>query len=68
MKKTGIPAVVSNTAGTYVCNHLMYQVLHMIDHEFPGSGAVSFTCRTPLNRSLISRASQRSASTKWRPR
>ena len=36
MKKTGIPAVVSNTAGTYVCNHLMYQVLHMIDHEFPG--------------------------------
>ena len=36
MKKTGIPAVVSDTAGTYVCNHLMYQVLHMIDHEFPG--------------------------------
>ena len=24
----GIPAVVSNTAGTYVCNHLFYRVLH----------------------------------------
>src|SRR5829696_5142291 len=36
MKKAGIPAVVSNNAGTYVCNHLMYQVLRMIDHEFPG--------------------------------
>jgi pyroglutamyl-peptidase len=36
MKKTGIPAVVSNNAGAYVCNHLMYQVLYMIDHEFPG--------------------------------
>jgi len=24
----GIPAVVSNTAGTYVCNHIMYTALH----------------------------------------
>ena len=29
-------AVVSNTAGTYLRNHIMYQVLHMIDREFPG--------------------------------
>jgi pyroglutamyl-peptidase len=36
MKKAGVPAVVSNTAGTYVCNHIMYQVLYMIDREFPG--------------------------------
>jgi pyroglutamyl-peptidase len=36
MKEAGIPALVSNTAGTYVCNHIMYQVLYMIDHEFPG--------------------------------
>ena len=36
MKKTGVPAVVSNNAGAYICNHLMYQVLYMIDHEFPG--------------------------------
>ncbi len=26
----GIPAEVSNTAGTYVCNHLMYGVLHYL--------------------------------------
>jgi pyroglutamyl-peptidase len=36
MRGAGVPAVVSNTAGTYVCNHIMYQVLYMIDHEFPG--------------------------------
>jgi pyroglutamyl-peptidase len=28
--------VVSNTAGTYVCNHIVYQVLYMIDREFSG--------------------------------
>ena len=36
MKNAGVPAVVSNTAGTYVCNHIMYQVLYLIDREFPG--------------------------------
>lgn len=30
MHKTGIPAEVSNSAGTFVCNHLMYGVLHHI--------------------------------------
>src|SRR5699024_10566618 len=35
MKKAGVPAAVSNTAGTFVCNHIMYQVLYMIDKEFP---------------------------------
>lgn len=35
MKEAGIPASVSNTAGTFVCNHIMYQVLYMIDKEFP---------------------------------
>jgi pyroglutamyl-peptidase len=36
MKNAGVPAAVSNTAGTYVCNHVMYQVLYMIDREFRG--------------------------------
>ncbi len=36
MNEAGVPAVVSNTAGTYVCNHIMYQILYLIDHEFPG--------------------------------
>ena len=30
IKKEGIPASVSNSAGTYVCNHLMYSVLYYI--------------------------------------
>ena len=28
MKEAGIPASVSNTAGTFVCNHIMYGALH----------------------------------------
>lgn len=31
MKKSGSPASVSNTAGTFVCNHIMYAVLYHID-------------------------------------
>lgn len=30
MKDAGIPASVSNTAGTFVCNHIMYGVLYHI--------------------------------------
>ena len=30
IRAAGIPAEVSNTAGTYVCNHLMYGVLHYL--------------------------------------
>ncbi|OTN77655.1 pyroglutamyl-peptidase I [Enterococcus sp. 8G7_MSG3316] len=35
MKQAGIPAAVSNTAGTFVCNHIMYQVQYMIDKQYP---------------------------------
>ena len=35
MKKEGIPAAVSNTAGTFVCNHLMYGLMYLIDTKFP---------------------------------
>lgn len=30
MHAQGVPAEVSNTAGTFVCNHLMYGVLHFL--------------------------------------
>lgn len=30
IKNIGIPAIVSNSAGTYVCNHIMYSVLNHI--------------------------------------
>ncbi|WP_208560533.1 pyroglutamyl-peptidase I [Marinilactibacillus kalidii] len=35
MKKAGIPASVSNSAGTFVCNHIMYQIQYMIDKKYP---------------------------------
>ena len=30
IQRAGIPASLSNSAGTYVCNHLMYGVLHYL--------------------------------------
>ena len=39
MKNAGIPASVSNTAGTFVCNHIMYQTLYLVDKEFPEAKA-----------------------------
>lgn len=35
MKEAGVPASVSNSAGTFVCNHIMYQVQYMIDQKYP---------------------------------
>lgn len=35
MKESGVPASVSNTAGTFVCNHIMYQCLYLAHTEFP---------------------------------
>jgi len=36
IRERGIPASVSNSAGTFVCNHLFYGVLHRCAKEFPG--------------------------------
>jgi len=35
MTKNKIPASISNTAGTFVCNHLMYGLLYLIDKKYP---------------------------------
>lgn len=35
IQDAGLPASVSNTAGTFVCNHLMYQVLYLVEKKFP---------------------------------
>ncbi|WP_010299599.1 pyroglutamyl-peptidase I [Clostridium senegalense] len=35
MNDNGIPAAVSNTAGTFVCNHVMYGILYLIDKKYP---------------------------------
>ncbi|EPZ41033.1 pyroglutamyl-peptidase I [Alicyclobacillus acidoterrestris] len=36
LQDAGIPASVSNTAGTYVCNHLFYGLMHLLNTEYPG--------------------------------
>lgn len=35
MKESGIPAQVSYTAGTFVCNHVLYGLMYMIDKKYP---------------------------------
>ena len=37
MMDNGVPASVSNTAGTYVCNDLMYHLLYQLAHAFPNT-------------------------------
>ena len=35
MREADIPAKISNTAGTFVCNHLMYGLLYTLDKHYP---------------------------------
>ncbi|NLY47205.1 MAG: pyroglutamyl-peptidase I [Tissierella sp.] len=35
IREAGIPANISNTAGTFVCNHIMYGLLYLIDKKYP---------------------------------
>lgn len=39
IRAAGLPASVSNTAGTFVCNHLMYQALYLADKQIPKTKA-----------------------------
>ena len=39
IREAGIPSSLSNSAGVYVCNHLMYGVLHAAATRFPGMRA-----------------------------
>ena len=36
IKKSGVPASVSYTAGTFVCSHQMYGVLYTLNKSYPG--------------------------------
>ena len=36
IREAGLPASVSNTAGTFVCNHLMYGVLYTLARHYSG--------------------------------
>lgn len=36
IRDAGLPAYISYTAGTFVCNHLMYGVLYTLEKLYPG--------------------------------
>lgn len=36
IQERNIPASVSNTAGTFVCNHVLYGVCHLLATQYPG--------------------------------
>ena len=46
IRQAGVPADISNSAGTFVCNHLMYSVLHYAAKACPGlrAGFVHVPC------------------------
>lgn len=35
IRDAGYPSALSNSAGTYICNHVMYGILYYIHKEFP---------------------------------
>lgn len=37
IRANGIPASISHTAGTYVCNHLFYGLCHLIATKYPST-------------------------------
>ena len=39
IRQAGIPSQVSNSAGTFVCNRLLYGVLHLCREKYPGTRA-----------------------------
>ena len=39
VQEKGVPAGISNSAGTYVCNHVMYVVLYEAAKNYPGMKA-----------------------------
>jgi len=54
VKEAGIPCSISNTAGLYVCNDVMYHLLYWMDKEFPkmrgGFIHVPYTTEQVLNK------------------
>lgn len=52
MREAGVPASVSQTAGTFVCNHVMYGLLHKLSGiaEVKGDSSISLICRSRRRR------------------
>ena len=51
IRAAGIPAELSNSAGTYVCNHLMYGVLHFV--ATAGGGARAGFIHVPYSEDQV---------------
>lgn len=58
VRAAGLPASVSNTAGTFVCNHVFYGLAHLIATELPGTRGgfvhVPYAPEQVVNRALPS--------------
>lgn len=52
VKAEGLPGYISNTAGTFVCNHVMYHLLHACHILYPDmiSGFIHVPCIPEQNR------------------
>lgn len=54
VRTNGLPCHVSYTAGTYVCNSVMYQVLYLVANEFPDIKAgflhVPYACEQVVDK------------------
>ena len=44
MRAAGIPAALSYTAGSFVCNCLMYTLLYLIDRQYPAMRGGFYPC------------------------
>ena len=54
IRKNNIPASISNTAGTFVCNHVLYGVQYLLDKKYPNKKS-GFTHIPFLPEQVISR-------------
>jgi len=55
----GVPAEISNHAGTFVCNHVYYRVLHRLEKELPQSRCLFVHVPVPAAESATSQASSK---------
>lgn len=61
LRKNNIPASVSNTAGTFVCNNILYGALYLADKKYPNIKA-GFIHVPFLPEQVIDKANQASMS------
>ena len=60
LKASGIPAAISYSAGTYVCNYIMYSLLYLIDTKYPNMKGGFI--HVPYDTSQVAKLSSSSAS------